>query len=1150
MKRFTFLITVMAFSLGVLGTTVEKTFNFGKYTVEQSGDYQMISFVNTMLTGLPGEPVLPYQAVSLMLPPGEVAVSVEFIGQDEVILPGFYKLLPQQNVQPLSKGKSGQFIMNKAVYSSNGIYPAQPEGKLITSFMNGFGFALSSFTPVRYNPFTGQVSYYKSVTYKIITRPGDAARQSLTNLTTNKSTADRVARLAQNPEMMMNYSAPVKRSSGYQMLIIVPAAYQASFTQLTDKYLQEGIKSSVVTRESIVSSMTGADVPEKIRNFIIQEYQSNGIEYVLLGGDVELMPYRGFYCFVQSSSAYEDDDIPSDLYYSALDGNWNTNNDSKWGEPGEDDLLPEVAVARLPFSNQSELAAMLNKTIKYQFSPVTGELHNPLLAGENLYSGPDTWGSDYLELLIGLRTDNGYTTNGIPSTQSISRMYDETNTWSGSDLIAELNQGHSFLHHAGHANQTYVMKLSNSDITNSNFSGLNGVTHNYTLVYTHGCDCGSFDYDDCIGEKMVTINNFAAAFIGNTRYGWFNEGQTEGPSAHLQREFVDAMFTDKLNRLGVAHMESKAATAPWVTAPGQWEPGAIRWCFYDCNVMGDPAMAIWADEPMTLSVNYLAAIPLGNPSLTVTVTGNGSPAQGLNCTLLKNGVMHGTAVSDGTGTAVINFDPAVNELGTAQLVVSGYNCLPTTYTVTFIENTGAFVVYASSLATDAGGNNNGMVEYGEPIKLTVGMKNLGMSTAQNVSVKLRTSDPFVTLTDTTEQYGTIAAGATVSMPDGFAFAVAPNIPDNHEILFSLKAEGSSSWMSAFTISAYAPFLNIGTMTIDDNTGGNGNGKLDPGETAVLHIHYANAGHSDALNTSGTLTTGNTNIQITNPVFTIGNLSQGASGEELFTVVVSGTAPIGMSIGLTNILSAGLYADTSNFTPVVGQIDEDFETGNFHNYDWVQGGNVPWSISTALPFEGSDCAASGAITNNQTTELSITFNVLSADSISFYRKVSSEDTYDFLRFYLDNTKVAEWSGIQDWARFSCPVSAGIHIFRWSYEKDITVAEGLDAAWIDYIVFPPVTLHTSIDPVAASSSFSIYPNPASGRLAVNYHLSVNSAVKLTLCDIAGRELMVLAPSAERSAGEYTELTNVSAVKPGIYLIKMQAGNNTLLRKVIVK
>ncbi len=145
-----------------------------------------------------------------------------------------------------------------------------------------------------------------------------------------------------------------------------------------------------------------------------------------------------------------------------------------------------------------------------------------------------------------------------------------------------------------------MMRLFLWDITNQNFSQVNGVDHNYTLMYTHGCLCGAFDVDDCISEKAVTIENWLVGGAFNSRYGWFNEGQTEGPSAHIHREFVSALYNDTISykRIGQTHMMSKIATAPWVTAPGQWEPGALRWCFYDCNIFGDPAMEIWTDEPI------------------------------------------------------------------------------------------------------------------------------------------------------------------------------------------------------------------------------------------------------------------------------------------------------------------------------------------------------------------------------------------------------------------------------------------------------------------------------------------------------------------------------------------------------------------------
>jgi len=685
---FTFSLLLLV-SFSAIAGSVERVYKFSNISIIRSGDYQSVNFDGTLLTGLPGEPRLPYQQVKLLLPPGESAESIEIIGSDEVMLDGSFQLSPQQNVQPVSKGLTGNFIKNEAVYNAASIYPSSPKGQLMTSFLNGHSFALSTFTPMRYVPATGKLSYYTTVKVILHTCKSAEALNALANLRQTEGIVGELTRFSDNPQMLMSYQTDNSMAAGdYDILIITPAAYVLSFETLKAGYLREGLRSNVVTTGTILSSMAGLDLQEKMRNYIIQEYQQHGIQHVILGGDDELIPSRGFYCHVQSSSIYEDYNIPSDLYYSSLDGTWNTDNDDKWGEPGEDDLLPDISVGRLSFSNQTELQHMLHKSYGYQFTPVAGEFQKILMAGENLYSNPDTWGSDYLELLIGLHDDNGYTTAGIPGGFEYNKMYDENANWSGNDLIAQLNNGYPMLNHSGHANQTYVMKLSNYDITDANFSNVNGTTHNYTLVYTHGCDCGSFDYSDCIAEAMVSINNFAYAFIGNSRYGWFNEGQTEGPSAHLQREFIDALFTDKLNRLGRAHMESKIATAPWVTAPGQWEPGALRWCFYDCNVLGDPALAVWTNNAISIVSTYPGSIPVWSPGIDVNVMSGGFNVAGLSCVMMMNGAMLGKAVTNSSGNASIVFDTPVQNVGTAELVVSGYNCLPTSYAVTINGNVG------------------------------------------------------------------------------------------------------------------------------------------------------------------------------------------------------------------------------------------------------------------------------------------------------------------------------------------------------------------------------------------------------------------------------------------------------------------------------
>lgn len=673
-------------SFGGYAGNVEQVYHFTKPILRQSGEYQLFGLNDARESGFPGQPSFPYQQVKLLLTPGESATSMEVVFSDEVIMPGKYNLYPQQDVKPLSDGNSVSFRKDKAVYSQNAFLPADPKGKLLTAFLNGRSFALSTFTPVRYNPVTGQLSYYSNARVIVHSAPDTKALKALDNFTDRNIES---VKLADNYLAESKYSlkqlGPTVR---YDLIIVCTRIFKNSFSSLRANYLSEGLTSLVVTLDSINGIMPGGNIPEKIRNFIIEMYKNHAAQYVMLAGDDDLIPHQGFYCYVDSGSGYTDQNIPADLYYSALDGNWDTNANGLYGEPGEEDLLPDIAVARLPFSDAAELDHILNKSYKYQFSPVNGEFRNIMMAGERLYSNPLSWGSDYLNLLKGDRSQNGYTTSGIPLDFNYDDMYDETAVWSKQDLMNHLNLGRPMLNHAGHANQDYVMRMGPQDITNANFMGLNGIDHNFTVIYSHGCDCAAFDASDCIAEKMVTIDNFAAAFVGNSRYGWFNEGQTEGPSAHLHREYMDALYSDSLNRIGRAHMESKIASAAWVTAPGQWEPGALRWCFYDCNVLGDPAMAVYTDNPITVNSDFPASLPLQSVSVSGNISSSGKPVKGLTCVIVKDGVMIGKALTDADGNANISFNASLKTPGIAQLTVSGYNCVPKSFDLAFVDYTG------------------------------------------------------------------------------------------------------------------------------------------------------------------------------------------------------------------------------------------------------------------------------------------------------------------------------------------------------------------------------------------------------------------------------------------------------------------------------
>jgi PKD repeat protein len=136
--------------------------------------------------------------------------------------------------------------------------------------------------------------------------------------------------------------------------------------------------------------------------------------------------------------------------------------------------------------------------------------------------------------------------------------------------------------------------------------------------------------------------------------------------------------------------------------------------------------------------------------------------------------------------------------------------------------------------------------------------------------------------------------------------------------------------------------------------------------------------------------------------------------------------------------------------------EDWETGNFSQFDWQTGGTQPWLITDVTPYEGNYCARSGDINDSQESWISLTYDVYSPQDISFWYRVSSEPNYDYLTFYIDGAVLGSWAGTLPWTQASYPVTAGTHTFKWRYNKDVSVSTGEDAAFVDYIVFPPMEI----------------------------------------------------------------------------------------------
>jgi hypothetical protein len=136
----------------------------------------------------------------------------------------------------------------------------------------------------------------------------------------------------------------------------------------------------------------------------------------------------------------------------------------------------------------------------------------------------------------------------------------------------------------------------------------------------------------------------------------------------------------------------------------------------------------------------------------------------------------------------------------------------------------------------------------------------------------------------------------------------------------------------------------------------------------------------------------------------------------------------------------------------------------------------WHVTSGEASEGAYSLRSAAVSHEEVSGVKITRN-FAAGNVSFSLMVSSEADYDFLRFYIDGVLQSQWSGAVAWESVSFPITSGVHRLTWAYEKDVSVSEGSDSAWLDEVKLPDagdpgVALELN---VSGDGSGSVISNP---------------------------------------------------------------------------
>lgn len=1016
-----------------------------------------------------GNPDLPVRGNLIEVPVGAkveiniVSYDLETIKLNELGLNG--RVFPtQRSVSKSEDPDKVEFSFNSKVYSKNEFYQNQMAWYEESGILRGVRVGNVFVSPFRYNPVENTLEVYNNMVVEVKFTNAD-----------QKATNDAKVRYyspfySQMYKGMLNYQGETKAINQHfpvKYVIVSHRMFETTLQPFIAWKQKKGFQVTVKYTDEIGTTTTA------IKTYLQGLYTSAtetdpAPSFVLLVGDVAQVPvYNG-----QSGSHV------TDLYYFCYDG--------------ASDRIPDVSYGRFSASTVAHLQSQIDKTLEYEMYTMPDPSYLDevvMVSGVDAGHAP-TYGNGQINY------GTTYYFNAAHDITSHTYLYPASGS-SASQIIANISSGVGYGNYTAHCSPS---GWADPSFETSDIPGLQNA-HKYGLLVGNCCQSVQFDDNECFGEAILrAVNKGAIGYIGGSNSTYWDEdfwwGVGFGP--------VSANPTYAQTTIGAydrTFHEFGEAEADWTVTQGQMVIGGnlaveqstssrklYYWEIY--HLMGDPSLMPYMSQPEAMEVEYMSQLIIGLNSLTVVAEPDALVALSLNGNLITS------AMTNESGEAVLEFD-SFTEPCTADVVVTKSNRQPYIGTIGVIPGNAPFVLYNHVNINDAQGNNNHMADFGETVLLDFSLTNVGNVATDNMTVKIRTADPYVTIVDSTESWGTLNGHDTVEIAGAFSVQVAEMIPDQHKVVFEVVAMDAlqEEWISKFNFVLNAPVIDLSHFAVNDQQGGNGNNRLDIGEPARISIDASNIGHAVLNNAICELTSSLSQIQILNPVCTLGSMTLEGSQAATFVLIVDPATQSGAVVDFTFTVRDGEFSASTSIRKKMGELVEDFESGNFNGFAWTPDATHVWTVTNQGAYQGTFSARSAQITHSQETQLSIHLNVLTNDTISFYKKVScapsnGSNIYDCLNFLMDGVSQQKWAGESDWEKVWYLVEPGEHLFKWKYVKDESFTQGGDYAMVDLIQLP---MHSV--PVVADTSFKFTSNPLTFVHSLDsyaYTISVNNPV----------------------------------------------------------
>ena len=748
--------------------------------------------------GMPDLPVLPW---TVRLPAGREASGVTVTAASWETVSPSVRIAPLPDPLPLSlQARAAAPVPREDVYGVDAFWPVSPVLLTGTGMSDGVPVAELCICPYRYNPVRGDLERLTGLEVSISTRESGA----------------------------VPLAGP--RDDSRRMLIVTDDSLLPVFGQLAARRTDEGIVTDVVTMSEVYAAAGGRDQAEELRNYILDRYQTEGLDFVLLGGDTDFVPYRTAYAMTcQAGMHPREDSLPCDLYFSDLDGTWDDNGNDLFGEIDDNvDLWADVCVGRVTVEDLEEAEAWYGKQTAYEDCTASDHLDRALFLAMVLWWNPYTDSGESKNLIEELY---------MPYFFLITKLYESLGNENIATVMMALNEGQNLVNHDGHAWYSSI-GVGDGYMTAENFDAIDSDGRYAAFLYSIGCWSAAFDFD-AVSEHFLTCpSGCGVAWIGNSSYGWGSPGNpTHGYSDVLDRLYFGELFDDYGARAG----ELLARTKEYYIPYSQWE-NVYRWHEYDVNLLGDPSFRPYRMNPATPAVDCPGMVSAGTDIFPVTVSG--VPTEGLLLCVHDQGSEYFAQELDATGQAVFDFAGAPT--GDVTVTVTGGGVRRTSFTVS--QGSGPDPVVSDVEIDDSGGD--GFLSPGDEAQVTLTLLNQGTEALSGITLTADVASGPGYLTSSQMTFPDLAAGSSAQGSAPLDLSVMPTAESGDVVDMDLQLTASQGdWSLDLPVMVFAPGLYFATYSVDDG----GDGVPDPGETFTLTLDIANLGLTDAQDVSLVMT---------------------------------------------------------------------------------------------------------------------------------------------------------------------------------------------------------------------------------------------------------------------------------------------------------